>query len=263
MTTRIALGIEYNGAAFYGWQRQLSPVLPTIQATLEKALARVAAHEVTLSCAGRTDAGVHAAGQVVHFDAQVDRGAKAWVMGTNTHLPAEIRVQWAMPVADDFHARHSARSRRYRYILYDEPVKPTVLVGQLTHVRNRLDVEAMHVAAQALVGEHDFSAFRAAGCQANGPVREIRFITVSRQRRFIVVEVEANAFLQHMVRNIVGTLLVVGGGRASPEWVAEVLRSGDRKRGGDTARPDGLYLVGVGYEDDVGIPRMPYGPCFL
>lgn len=263
MTTRIALGIEYNGAAFYGWQRQLSPVLPTIQATLERALAQVAAHEVALSCAGRTDAGVHAAGQVVHFDANIDRGAKAWIMGTNTHLPPEIRVQWAAPVASDFHARHSARSRRYRYVLYDEPVKPTVLVGQLTHVRSPLDIAAMHAAAQLLVGEHDFSAFRAAGCQANGAVREIRFITVTRQRRFIVVEVEANAFLQHMVRNIVGTLLVVGHGKAPLDWVGDVLASRDRKQAGDTARPDGLYLVGVQYEADAGIPRMPYGPCFL
>lgn len=263
MTIRIALGVEYNGAAFYGWQRQLSPALPTIQATLEQALARVAAHEVTLSCAGRTDAGVHAAAQVVHFDAQVDRSEKAWVMGTNTHLPPEVRVQWARPVAADFHARHSARSRRYRYVLFDEPVKPTVLVGQLTHVRSRLDVEAMNAAAQVLVGEHDFSAFRAAGCQANGPVREIRFIRVSRERRFVVVEVEANAFLQHMVRNIVGTLLVVGHGKAPLDWVGEVLLSRDRKRGGDTARPDGLYLVGVGYEGDAGIPASRYGPCFL
>ena len=263
MTTRIALGIEYNGAAFYGWQRQSSPVLPTVQATLEQALSRVANHDVTLSCAGRTDAGVHASSQVVHFDAMVDRGAKAWIMGTNTHLPPEIRVQWATPVADDFHARHSARSRRYRYVLYDEPVKPTVLVGQLTHVRSRLDVTAMHAAAQVLVGEHDFSAFRAAGCQANGPVREIRFVRVVRQHRFVVLEVEANAFLQHMVRNIVGTLLVVGHGKAPLEWVGEVLLSRDRKRGGDTARPDGLFLVGVGYEPDAGIPQLPYGPCFL
>lgn len=263
MTTRIALGIEYNGAAFYGWQRQLSPILPTIQATLEQALARVAAHEVSLSCAGRTDAGVHAAGQVVHFDANIDRGAKAWVRGTNTHLPAEIRVQWATPVADDFHARHSARSRRYRYVLYDEPVKPTVLVGQLTHVRSPLDTDAMHAAAQLLVGEHDFSAFRAAGCQANGPVREIRFITICRQRRFIVVEIEANAFLQHMVRNIVGTLLAVGQGRAPLDWVGEVLASRDRQQAGKTARPDGLYLVGVQYEPEAGIPQMAYGPCFL
>lgn len=263
MSSRIALGVEYNGAAFYGWQRQLSPELPTVQGFLEQALARVANHTVDIKCAGRTDAGVHASGQVVHFDAEIDRGEKAWVMGTNTHLPPEIRVQWARTVDDSFHARHSALSRRYRYVIYDNPVKPTVLVGQLTHVRRPLNIEAMHDAAQHLVGEHDFSAFRAAGCQANSPNREIRFIRLYRQNRFIVLEVEANAFLQHMVRNITGTLLEVGSGKQPGEWVRDVLETRDRKQGGDTARPDGLFLVNVEYPESCGLPVNEIGPCFL
>lgn len=263
MTTRIALGVEYNGAAFSGWQRQLNPPRPTIQEELERALSKVAAAPVSLNCAGRTDAGVHASGQVVHFDAPVDRGPKAWVMGANTQLPPEIRVQWACAVADDFHARHSATSRRYRYVIYDQVVKPTVLVGQLTHVRQPLDVERMHQSAQALVGEHDFTSFRATGCQANSPVRDIRFIQVQRQGRFVVLEVEANAFLWHMVRNITGTLLEVGTGKQPVDWVADVLRSCDRKQAGDTARPDGLFLVHVGYPAHFGLPVLPLGPCFL
>ncbi|MAO39073.1 MAG: tRNA pseudouridine(38-40) synthase TruA [Pseudohongiella sp.] len=263
MTTRIALGVEYNGARFSGWQRQASPPLPTVQGQLETALSRIANQQVAISCAGRTDAGVHATGQVIHFDTAIDRGAKAWVMGTNTHLPPEIRVQWASPVDDNFHARHSARSRRYRYVIYDQPVKPTVLVGQLTHVRQPLNVAMMHEAAQHLLGEHDFSSFRGSGCQANSPFREIRSIAVYRHNRFIIVEVEANAFLLHMVRNITGTLLQVGFARQPTDWVREVLMSRDRKKGGDTARPDGLFLVHVGYPDYPDLPQLPLGPCFL
>ena len=263
MTTRIALGVEYNGAAFSGWQRQLSPPLPTVQGLLELALGKIAAQPIAVSCAGRTDAGVHACGQVVHFDTPVDRGEKAWVMGTNTQLPPQVRVQWARIVSQDFHARHSALSRRYRYILYDEPLKPTVLVGQLTHVRQTLDVEAMHLAAQSLIGEHDFSAFRAAGCQSRTAMREIRAIAVYRHNRFIVLEVEANAFLLHMVRNITGTLLQVGSGKQPASWVHELLKGRDRNKSGKTAPPDGLFLVNVDYPDIHALPRLPAGPCFL
>lgn len=262
-TIRYALGVEYNGAAFYGWQRQLSPAMPSVQATLEEALSFVANGPITVNCAGRTDSGVHGSGQVVHLECPVQRNEKAWVMGTNTRLPAEIRVQWACEVAPDFHARHSALSRRYRYVLYDEAVKPTVLINQITHVRESIDEKLMHQAAQCLVGEHDFSAFRATGCQANSPVREIRFVQVRRYGRFVVLEIEANAFLQHMVRNITGTLLQVATGKQPVEWVGQVLQSRDRKQGGDTARPDGLYLVGVQYPPRFGLPVNPHGPCFL
>lgn len=263
VTTRYALGIEYNGASFSGFQRQLSPSLPTVQGTLEEALSFIANSPVAISCAGRTDAGVHGSGQVVHFDSTNNRDEKAWVMGTNTRLPADIRVQWARQVADDFHARHSALSRRYRYVIYCGKVKPAVLIGQLTHVPEDLDVKLMHEAAQLLVGEHDFSAFRAAGCQSNTPMREIKFVEVRRQGRFIVLEIEANAFLQHMVRNIVGSLMQVAAGRQSVTWIAEVLAARDRSLAGVTARPDGLYLVGVEYPSRFGLPVLPYGPCFL
>lgn len=261
--TRYALGVEYNGASFSGWQRQLSPALPTVQGVLEDALAFIANAPVAISCAGRTDAGVHGSGQVVHFECAAERNEKAWVMGTNTRLPAEVRVQWARQVPDDFHARHSALSRRYRYVIYGGKVKPAVLIGQLTHIPETLDVDRMHAAAQALVGEHDFTSFRAAGCQANTPMREVRFVDIRRQGRFVVVEIEANAFLQHMVRNIVGSLLQVAMGRKPVQWVAEVLAARDRNVAGVTARPDGLYLVGVEYPERFGLPALPYGPCFL
>lgn len=261
--TRYALGVEYNGASFSGWQRQLSPALPTVQAALEDALAFIADTPVAVSCAGRTDAGVHGCGQVVHFDCPVARHEKAWVMGTNTRLPAEVRVQWAREVPAEFHARHSALSRRYRYVICSGNVKPTVLIGQLTHIPEPLDVESMHEAAQCLIGEHDFSAFRAAGCQSHTPMRNVRLVDVRRQGRFVVVEIEANAFLQHMVRNIVGSLLQVALGRQPVSWVADILAGRDRNLAGVTARPDGLYLVGVEYPQRFDLPVLPYGPCFL
>lgn len=263
MSSRIALGVEYNGAAFSGWQRQLSPPLPTVQGLLEQALSKIAAQPISISCAGRTDAGVHATAQVVHFDTAIDRGAKAWVMGTNTQLPPQIRVQWACAVDDRFHARHSATARRYRYIIYDEPVKPTVLVGQLTHSRQKLDVDSMHRAAQALLGENDFSAFRGSGCQSRTPFRCVNDISVYRHNRFIVVEVEANAFLLHMVRNIVGSLLHVGQGRQPESWLAQLLAGKDRQQAAETARPDGLFLVQVTYPDYPELPMLSPGPCFL
>lgn len=263
VTTRIALGVEYNGAAFHGWQRQSSPTIATVQATLEQALSRVADQPITVSCAGRTDAGVHGSGQVVHFDSPVERGEKAWIRGTNSHLPAQVRVQWASVVPDDFHARHSALSRRYRYVIYTGAVKPTTLIQQLTHVNTELDVARMHEAGQYLLGENDFSAFRASGCQSRTPMRCINELTVSRHNRFIVLEVEANAFLLHMVRNITGALLEVGAKRQPPMWVGQVLATRDRTRSAVTARPDGLYLVNVAYPMQFGLPTPPLGPCFL
>lgn len=262
-TTRIALGVEYNGAAFHGWQRQSAPAIATVQAALEQALSRVADQAISVNCAGRTDAGVHGTGQVVHFESTIDRGEKAWVRGTNSHLPAQIRVQWARVVPDDFHARHSALSRRYRYIIHTGPIRPAALVQQLTHIKEELDVTRMHQAGQHLLGENDFSAFRAAGCQSRTPMRCINELSVTRQRRFIVLEVEANAFLLHMVRNIAGALIEVGAGRQAPDWTGQVLATRDRTQNAVTARPDGLYLVNVSYPERFALPVLPLGPCFL
>lgn len=262
-TTRIALGVEYNGAAFHGWQRQASPAIATVQAALEEAVSRVSNQPISVSCAGRTDAGVHASGQVVHFESRIDRGEKAWVRGSNSHLPPQIRVQWARVVPDDFHARHSAHSRRYRYVIYTGAVKPTVLIQQLTHIPGELDVTAMHEAGQHLLGENDFSAFRGAGCQSRTPMRCVNEISVTHHRGFVVLEIEANAFLLHMVRNITGALLEVGSGRQTSDWVKHVLATRDRRQSAITARPDGLYLVQVGYPARFGLPLIPPGPCFL
>ncbi|MDP1933174.1 MAG: tRNA pseudouridine(38-40) synthase TruA [Gammaproteobacteria bacterium] len=260
---RIALGIEYDGAAFHGWQRQGDPALSTVQGALEKALAGVAAHPISLVCAGRTDTGVHATGQVVHLECQVDRGEKAWLRGTNSLLPSTVRVRWAQTVGQDFHARFSALSRRYHYVICDSPVEPAIMTRQLTHTRLQLDITAMHEAGQFLLGENDFSAFRAAGCQSRTPFRNVMHLQVIRHHRYIVLDIEANAFLQHMVRNIAGSLIEVGAGRQPAEWVREVLHSKDRKLAAVTASPSGLYLVAVRYPDLFGLPIEAVGPGFL
>jgi tRNA pseudouridine38-40 synthase len=263
VTHRIALGIEYDGAAFHGWQRQAAPALFTVQAAVESALSRVADHPVSLVCAGRTDTGVHATGQVVHFDAQFDRGTKAWIRGTNSLLPPTARIHWAQTVSNEFHARFSALHRRYRYLIQESPVEPAILARQITHVRETLDVSLMHEAAQHLLGERDFSAFRAAGCQSRTPWREVQHLQVSRQGGYVVIDIQANAFLQHMVRNITGTLLEIGCGRQAPEWAAQLLAGKDRSRAAITAKPYGLYLVQVAYPDQFGLPSPALGPRFL
>ncbi len=260
---RVALGVEYDGAAFHGWQRQGDPVMPTVQSSLEKALAGISAHPVGLVCAGRTDTGVHATAQVVHFDCQIDRGEKAWLRGTNSLLPPSVRVRWARSVNDDFHARFSAQSRRYHYVILDSAVEPAILSRQLTHTRLALDIERMHEAGQHLLGEHDFTSFRATGCQSKTPFREVMRLQVHRHHRFIVLDIEANAFLQHMVRNIAGVLMEIGSGKRSPDWAREVLEKRDRKLAAITARPFGLYLVAVRYPDHFGLPVEPAGPAFL
>ncbi|MGB4246208.1 MAG: tRNA pseudouridine(38-40) synthase TruA [Pseudohongiellaceae bacterium] len=262
-THRIALGIEYDGAAFHGWQRQADPALPTVQAALESAIAGIAAHPISLVCAGRTDTGVHATGQVVHFECQTDRGEKAWLRGTNSLLPRAVRVRWAKAVGPDFHARFSAQSRRYHYVICDSPVEPAIMARQLTHTRLRLDIDAMHEAGQYLLGENDFSAFRAAGCQSRSPFRNVMHLQVIRHHRFIVLDIEANAFLQHMVRNIAGVLMEVGAGRQPPQWARQVLEGRDRKLAAVTASPCGLYLVAVRYPDECGLPQEVLGPGFL
>ncbi len=258
--TRIALGIEYDGSAFSGWQRQHHA--DSVQANLEQALAAITEHPVDVTAAGRTDAGVHACCQVVHFDTHVERPDKAWVRGVNSHLPPSIGVRWVAYPGDTFDARRSGLARRYRYLLLDDPLPPVLWRDRAAWTWKRLSVETMHQAAQALVGEHDFSSFRAAACQAHHPVREITEVTVSRQQQLIVVDIEANAFLHHMVRNIVGSLMLVGSDERRTEWLAAVLQACDRTRAGMTAPPGGLYLLGVRYPDVFGLPGPASGPIF-
>ena len=251
---RVALGVEYDGRAFHGWESQRNA--RTVQAVLEAALSVVANAPVHTVCAGRTDAGVHGLGQVVHFDAPVLRSAKAWTLGASANLPEDVSVLWARPVAADFHARFSARSRRYRYVILNRRVRPALLRDRVAWECRELDADAMARAAQALIGEHDFSAFRAAGCQARNPVRNLHRLDVARHGDFVVLDVQANAFLQHMVRNLAGTLMAVGMGRQEEGWVGQVLAGRDRRAAGVTAPPGGLYLLGVGYPQHFDLPQL-------
>ena len=253
---RIAMGVEYDGTPFSGWQRQRQA--STVQARLEQALSQVAARPVAVVCAGRTDAGVHARGQVIHFDTQARRPPRAWVLGANVQLPAAISVHWARVVEDTFHARFSATARRYRYVILNRWVRSALDHARAAWEHRPLDADRMACAGRALLGKHDFSAFRAAGCQARTSVREVHELAVRRQGDFIVIEIEANAFLQHMVRNIAGTLMRVGRGEADDRWVAQVLATGDRRLAGVTAPPEGLYFLGVRYPNVFALPdEMP------
>jgi len=245
MQTRIALGIEYNGQHFFGWQAQEN--LATIQGSLESALSRIADEPIKVFCAGRTDAGVHATGQVVHFDTSASRQMAAWTFGTNALLPPEIAVCWAIYVDADFHARYTAVSRRYRYFIYNYPARPAILSGRVAWHYGPLNINAMHQAGQYLLGEQDFSAFRSAQCEAKTPMRNIQSLTVTRSNDYVVIEVSANAFLHHMVRNIVGVLLEVGSDAKEPQWVRAVLESKDRRQAAVTADAAGLYLIKVAY----------------
>ena len=249
---RIALGIEYDGTDFLGWQRLSEGA--TIQAAVEAALSFVADAPVAVTCAGRTDAGVHARCQVVHFDTAAQRSERGWRLGVNSRLPHSVAVLWAQPVADDFHARYGAVGRRYRYTILNRPVRAALDARYVTWERVPLDAAAMHAAAQALVGEHDFSAFRAIACQAHSARRDLREIAVARSGDHVTIEVEANAFLHHMVRNIVGSLLPVGRGEQAPQWVGELLRGADRSVAGPTAPPNGLCFVGPRYPARFGLP---------
>lgn len=251
---RVALGVEYDGSGFSGWQTQLDPHLSTVQETLEKALSQVADQPITVLCAGRTDAGVHASGQVVHFDTTAERPLKAWVLGANALLPKSLAVQWAQAVPADFHARFSAQSRRYRYLIANTPVRPAMHACFLTHHVRALDADAMHAAGQLLLGERDFSSYRAAACQSRTPMRCITELTVQRQGSTVSVEIEANAFLLHMVRNIVGTLLEIGEGRKPPAWAGELLALRDRTKAAPTAPAAGLALIAVRYPDRYALP---------
>jgi len=258
---RIALGIEYDGTGFFGWQRQRE--VNSVQQELETALAKVANSPVEVFCAGRTDAGVHATGQVVHFDTDAVRDNKAWIMGTNSQLPDQIAVRWAKPVADDFHARFSATARRYRYIICNQKYRPAILRSGLSHYHQQLDISLMQQAAPALIGEHDFSAFRAVQCQSKTPFRNIHHLQLSQVGNYLILDIKANAFLHHMVRNIAGVLMKIGAGEAEVEWAAEVLQAKDRRKGGVTAPPWGLYFCDVEYPEEFALPKGGTGPYFL
>ena len=250
--SRIAVGIEYDGSAYAGWQSQ--PGTITIQQALEKALSVIAAEPVSLTCAGRTDAGVHAWGQVAHFDTCATRAARSWVLGANSELPKDLSVSWAMPVPAHFHARYSAYARTYRYVVLNRDVRSALLARRVTWIHQRLDEAAMTHAARFLEGEHDFSAFRSSACQAKSPIRRLERLSVERRNEFLFIEVTANAFLHHMVRNIAGLLITVGKGEQPPQWALDVLRAKDRRQAAATAPATGLYLLSVRYPAAFGLP---------
>jgi len=257
---RIACCIEYNGQRYSGWQIQPHPNVVTVQAELERSLGAVAATDVRVHCAGRTDTGVHACGQIIHFDAPVARSVKAWTLGTNTHLPDDVRVLWAAAVPPGFHARFTAQRRRYRYIICNRRVRPALLRGQVTWQRRPLDASLMHIEAQCLLGERDFSSFQAASCQSPTAMRNVHFISVTRRGELVIIDIQANAFLHHMVRNIMGTLLKIGRSEMPVEWMAELLQGKDRTLAGMTAQPNGLYLVNVEYPEEHGLPESGWLP---
>jgi len=250
---RIALGVEYDGSQFFGWQSQAGG--HTVQDALQAALSGIANFPVSVIAAGRTDTGVHALEQVAHFDTSVGRPLSAWVRGVNALLPKSIAVLWAHAVPDDFHARFSAQARSYRYLLINRPVRCAVQHGKAGWFHTLLDVEKMREAAHYLLGEHDFSAFRAAECQAKSPIKNLAQLDIMRQGDTIVFDLTAGAFLHHMVRNIVGCLVYVGKGRHPPQWMKEVLESRNRSQAAPTFAPDGLYLRRISYDEKWGLPQ--------
>lgn len=260
---KYAACIEYDGTPYKGWQRQSHA--PSVQEEVEKALSQLADHSIDINCAGRTDSGVHAIGQVIHFESDALRDEKAWRMGCNTNLPDDIALRWIQPVSDDFHARFSATSRTYRYIILNQKTRPALLQNRVywhSLQKQPLDEVRMHQAAQYLLGENDFSSFRAAGCQAKHAMRFMESITVSRSGDFVYVDIKANAFLHHMVRNIVGSLLEIGSGEKPPEWFAELLSLKDRNQAGATALACGLYFVSVDYPTEFDLPEQAKAPVY-
>ncbi|MDT8407407.1 MAG: tRNA pseudouridine(38-40) synthase TruA [Methylococcales bacterium] len=260
---RIALGLEYNGAEYCGWQTQATK--RSVQSEVEAALTKIAHHPITVVAAGRTDAGVHAYAQVVHFDTHAQRLDHSWVMGGNVNLPTSIRILWAQPVAESFHAQRSAIARFYRYIIHNRPVRSALSPQLTTWCYQPLCADAMHRAAQALVGDHDFTSFRAAGCQSKSPKRIVYFIDVYRNGEQVLMDICANAFVHHMVRNIAGSLIAVGSGEKSEHWLKQVLALKDRTQAGVTAPPHGLYFGGIYYPEAFALrkhalfDRLPEG----
>ncbi len=262
-SARVALEVEYNGAAYFGWQLQKKPAVPTVQEQVEKALSFVADHPVSVVCAGRTDSGVHATSQVLHFETSSARSEKAWVCGSNANLPDDVVIKWAKAVPDDFHARFSATARTYRYIILNSAVRTAILDKKVTFIDRKLDLQCMQEAANYLLGEKDFSAYRGAGCQSRSSFRNVEYIKLFQQGDLLVTEICANAFLLHMVRNIMGVLIEIGQGEKPAVWAKEVLDSKDRQQGGRTAPPHGLYFVQAHYPSDYDLPSTPFGPAFL
>jgi tRNA pseudouridine38-40 synthase len=250
---KIALGVEYDGSAFHGWQFQGD--VRSVQESLEQALSTVADHPVTVHCAGRTDTGVHATGQVVHFETNAVRSLRSWILGTNTNLPDDISIAWAREMPDDFHARFSAVGRHYRYQIINRPFRSALWRSRAVWIHHPLDEQRMQRAAQHLVGTHDFSSYRALGCQAKHPVRTIHQLAVFRTGELVNIEVHANAFLHHMVRNIAGVLIAIGKGDQAEDWALEILELRDRTKGGVTAPPQGLCLTQVDYPEVFGLER--------
>ncbi len=257
---RIALGIEYNGSQFCGWQRQAHA--NSVQQSIEGAISKVASSKVRVYAAGRTDSGVHATEQIVHFDSRVERDTRAWVMGVNTYLPDSISVLWAQLVNQDFHARFSAISRRYRYVIFNRPVRPALLARRVAWVFQSLDNAPMQEAARHLQGTHDFASYRALACQAKSPVKTVHEISVKRQGEFIFIDIHADGFLHHMVRNIAGVLIAIGQGEQDVNWSQTVLQHRNRAAGGVTAQAAGLYLVKVKYDDDYRLSPVIRWPAF-
>ena len=257
---RICCAVEYDGAAFSGWQRQ--DHARSVQGDVEAALSRVADHPVQVACAGRTDAGVHATSQIIHFDTSAERSERSWLLGANANLKKDARLLWAREVKDDFHARFSARARSYRYVILNRGVASALLRHHVTWDHNPLDEARMLAGASYLLGEHDFSSFRAVACQAKSPVRTVHRLDVTRSGDYLYLDVEANAFLHHMVRNFAGVLMAVGRGDRPPDWVEEILLHRDRTRGGVTAPACGLYLVGVQYPPEYGIEARGVVPAY-
>jgi len=251
---RFALGIEYKGNAYSGWQRQLHS--SSVQQHVESALSQVANTAIKVTCAGRTDASVHAMEQVIHFDVEVDRPVKAWIQGTNTHLPFDIRIIWAVCVTEDFHARFSAELRSYQYVILNRAVRPGFFHKLVTHEYRPLDIELMQQASLYLIGQHNFNSYRAKHCQSKTPIRTLHKLGVIRKGNFVIIEFVANAFLHHMVRNISGVLMTIGCGEQDPEWANEILQLKDRQHKGVTALPDGLYLTSVQYPEKFDLPQL-------
>lgn len=249
---RIALGVQYDGTPYQGWQSQ--PNGQTVQDVLQNALSQFATVPLQVQCAGRTDTGVHALEQIVHIDVPFERNANAWVRGVNTFLPDSIAVRWAQEVAQAFHARFDAFKRTYHFVIYNHPTRSPIWANRAAWYHKPLDAEKMHVAAQVLVGEHDFSAFRASQCQAKSPIKTLSQIDVKRIGDLVIVSVSANAFLHHMVRNIVGSLVYIGSGRESVEWISELLKQTNRTLAAPTFSPSGLYLAAIHYDEKYGLP---------